>query len=419
MVHPHIDNMLIEFVESVDHPCTLHGASAVLKGKVLKNGDRLVEDTYVVETGSGDMQCVNIRDLRLNEDCEIQAPWHGNGVLLVTDPARSTPLRDFLSNEHVPGLMQHGKHVTFMSVFETYRMYGICILFFGGAVRTALLQNSMLGIKDVDVIFGTSPSMMIEIGNETGMGPISKPLPFKVQWGSDRANRYEATMEGAPMCPDRNPYSEEEHGPAFVSNSLVDHLVTLDFTCNSVVYEPLTDTFIDVSGKGIWDTLQQILRIPAKQERWNEWVGDNGLKLLRYWKMKLFGFQAADQDTHTFVVEQTLIVVPKMPDAPVVRFLRSSVMHGKPPSHRIAREELRSFERCLRQDIEDYMATAPAYISGRLTSCEAHKMFVQFWERCTAEALMPLEEGSYERRVFGYPSQSDDSDDSDDEYPLR
>lgn len=376
-IKPQIENMLIEFVESVDHACMVHGNHAILKGKVLEDGRDLVEDAYVVQTQDGEMQNVSIDEVTLDEACEIQPPWHGNGVLLVSDPERSRPLCDFLKTQYVPGLMQNDEPVTFMSVFETYRMYGICILFFGGAVRTALMQNSMLGLKDVDVIFGTSPSMMIQIAEETDMAPISQPLPFKVQWGHDRANRYEATMEGAPMCPDRNPYAEEYQGPVFVTNSLQDHLVTLDFTCNAVVYEPLTDTFIDVSGKGIWDTLQYILRIPVGRERWDEWVGDNGLKLLRYWKMKLFGFEAADQETHNFVVEQTLAVVPNMEQDPVLKFIRSSIMHGKPSSHRISREELRSYDRSLRLDIEN---------SSESISATSRTTFLAFWDRCVAEA---------------------------------
>ena len=93
-----------------------------------------------------------------------------------------------------------------MEVFETYRMYGVCILFFGGAVRQALLENSMLALKDVDVIYGASPQHMLAVMREVGIGPVSQPHTGKVQWGQP-SGRSEAMMEGAPMCPNYCAYA--------------------------------------------------------------------------------------------------------------------------------------------------------------------------------------------------------------------
>lgn len=371
-VQPTVENMLIELVESVDHPCTTGGllaAPGVLRGKLLQGGLDLVEDMYVVELPSGEQVNVHASDIRFDEEAPIRPPWHGTDTLLVSAPDVSAPLHRFLTNTPVPGLTRE--------VFNTYRMYGVCILFFGGAVRAALLRNSMLTLKDVDVIFGTSPRVMLDIANEVDMRPVI-PVSYKVQWGRDRSSRMEATMEGAPMCPERNTYADQvsETGTSMVSNSLGAHLLTLDFTCNAVLYEPLTDTFIDCSGFGIHDVLTSTLRITAPLARWDDWVGDNGLKMLRYWKMQHFGFVAADRETHDFIVQNALVVVPDTDVDTIVQFIRGSLMHGKPTTHRIAREDFRAYNSLLCRDVHEYCAAAE--YSGRAVAAA----FLSFWWGC-------------------------------------
>ena len=115
-------------------------------------------------------------------------------------------------------------------------MYGICILFFGGAVRQAILESSTLSLKDVDVIYGTSTQHMAAVMAENGFSPVSHPHPTKVQWGTSQS-RSDPIMEGSPICPNLSAcYSGEDlaDGGSVISNSLCDHLVTLDFSCRTL-----------------------------------------------------------------------------------------------------------------------------------------------------------------------------------------
>ena len=366
---PQVQNPLIEFTESVDHPCTLNGQPAILKGKLADRSMQISQGKFVLElTQTGRTVVATEQQIVFDETIPLQPPWadpRGEGVRLLRAPDKSAALKSFLRERHIPGFFRDGDQpVSFMEVFDTYRMYGVCILFFGGAVRQAILESSTLSLKDVDVIYGTSPPFMAAVMAENGLGPVSHPHAGKIQWGRQSA-RSDPIMEGSPICPNLSSCYSGESGAdlgsteCVISNSLRNHVVTLDFSCNSVVYEPTTDTFVDVSGMGVIDTVQQVLRIPVPRNRWLEWAGNNGLKLLRYWKMKLYGFRVADDETHDFILTQTLHTIPKTSKAPVFKFLRGSIMHRKPPEHRVAEQELTRYNQMLTADVEAFCSANP------------------------------------------------------------
>ena len=209
---------------------------------------------------------------------------------------------------------------TYGDVLEGYHLKGVCMFVFGGAVRDALRAGSSgqqaYTPADIDVVYGAAPAQMKEIAKELGFRPVKLLRPGKIQWGNTPEITPEGrctasvVFEGAPLSPSFGKiYSRptqsrfrarEEKSPQLVSNSLKDHLLTMDYCCNAVFFEPRSETFLDPSGFGVKDCLHQLLRIPVPESDWPQWLKLTGsLKLLRFWKMKALGYSAGAKSPST------------------------------------------------------------------------------------------------------------------------
>eukprot|EP01051_Picozoa_sp_SAG22_P003648 SAG22_NODE_180_length_16069_cov_5.323231_15_plen_1459_part_00 len=326
-------------LDSVDHPCHLvggtdSGSAALLKGNRLKQ-ERTVDGEYVLDVCQPDGACKRVH-LKHTEfvldDVPIRPPWHGS--LLFQSKAHTTALRAFLEGNEVVGA-----GLTYSGLLDKYRSMGICMFVFGGAVRDALRltagsSEQPFAPRDVDVVFGADAHKTVQCSKDIGIDPVQMPRPGKVQWGGSWQETGSgsvcwappasgALLEGAALTPSFGAAyaggvcgaSESANGVAsvgdgIVSNSLRDHVLTLDFCCNAVFYEPLTDTLLDPSGSGVHDCIRGLLRIPAAEECWPEWVGKNCLKILRYWRMKARGFEVVDDRTHRFILDSCLKLLP-------------------------------------------------------------------------------------------------------------
>jgi hypothetical protein len=78
-------------------------------------------------------------------------------------------------------------------------------------------------------------------------------------------------------------------------------LLVRDFACNALFYDPINRVVIDISGFGIEDSQERILRIPVERGNWDQWADCNPTKLLRFFVFLARGYKPADMATVTFI----------------------------------------------------------------------------------------------------------------------
>jgi hypothetical protein len=93
--------------------------------------------------------------------------------------------------------------------------------------------------------------------------------------------------------------------PICIGTDLYAENICRDFTVNSLWYDPINETVIDPTSKGIQDTIKKILRIPVskKDQKQEWWFKGNPSKILRYWKFIARGY-TPDEETQKFVIEK-------------------------------------------------------------------------------------------------------------------
>ena len=311
-----LSNPLIEFYESPEHPCEFKVEGANKRnGTIVGKGDdeKIAVFTEGVERFSDDgqrekmvMEVVFLDRAQVFPDdrVPIAFPWKGKGTCF-SAPHLSKPLMDILGKE-IEGLTatKRGVKTTFLSVFSTYRLYGVAMFFIGGSVRHALTRD-FKGINDVDVTYGQHPKIMKDIAAAVGFGPVVIVGGIKTQWGTGKF-----VMEGNPIqsCSVgwTNCFTENKSKTHIVSNDLVDNLITMDFTCNTVAFDPVQDMFVDSSGYGLYDIQKKLLRAPVDRDKWDLWYYQNKRKPFRYWKMRMLNYSASSDELHDFLCQKTL-----------------------------------------------------------------------------------------------------------------
>lgn len=300
IVHPNdVTNPIIELEESPDHPCTVVSTRSrgIIKGKHIgANNLPTGEFAVFVDSKDDSLQMFQPSEIIIDDSVSINPPWLDKGVVVRSSEA-CAPLLQFLRG-NVDGLHNNWNlgPVTFLDVFLHYRLHGVCLLFFGGAVRHALL-NDFAGIKDGDCTYGASAGDMVRVG-QSAFGPVEENSG-RVIWGTGTT-----VMEGKAIrgeSSSSNCYVIDDN-TRVISNNLFDNLIHADFACNTVLFDPTEEVFIDPSGFGIFDIQNHILRIPVCRDKWEVWIKCNPTKILRYWKMRQMSYIAEDQDTHDFII---------------------------------------------------------------------------------------------------------------------
>ena len=86
----------------------------------------------------------------------------------------------------------------------------------------------------------------------------------------------------------------------------------LEYTTNANTYfaENL-NIVIDLTGTGVTDTCNKIIRIPVDPGDRSEWVSNT--KVYRFWKLRIKGYQASDIDTMSYIVSEAKTRIQKNP----------------------------------------------------------------------------------------------------------
>ena len=308
-----LSNPLIEFYESPAHPCEFKSeGNEKRKGTIVGKGEGekiavLTERAEHVASNSPEAEEVVFlerAEVFPDDTIPIAFPWKREGFCF-SAPHLSKPLMKILEKD-VEGLTaeKRGVKTTFLSVFSTYRLYGVAMFFIGGPVRHAL-TGDFKGINDIDVTYGQHPQVMKDIAAEVGLGPVEIAGGIKTQWGTGKfvmeGNPIQSCSIGWTPC-----LTEKKIKIRVVSNDLVDNLITIDFTCNSVVFDPVQGVFIDSSGYGLYDIQKKLLRATVDREKWDIWYSQNKRKPFRYWKMRMLNYSASSNELHDFLCQKTV-----------------------------------------------------------------------------------------------------------------
>ena len=79
---------------------------------------------------------------------------------------------------------------------------------------------------------------------------------------------------------------------------------SLEYTTNSLGYYAYgQDIVIDITGQGVSDTCQKIIRIPVTPIKRSQWESPE--KLYSFWKLRVIGYTAADTNTMEYVISRT------------------------------------------------------------------------------------------------------------------
>lgn len=313
-----LNNPLIEFFESPDHPCVFlppEDQSNSQSGTIIGRGKNDEIAVYVEQEEEEEEENTRSRDKSKiiyvpraqvfpNENVPISFPWKKSGICFTAED-RSAPLMQILGKD-IEGLTakKPGLKTTFLSIFSVYRRYGIAMFFIGGAIRHALTKQ-FNGINDIDVTYGQHPSMMKDIADEVGFGPVEIVGGIKTQWGTGKF-----IMEGNPIqswvVKWTGSFTEIQAQSCVVSNDIIRNLISVDFTCNSIMFDPLQNIFIDPSGYGLYDIQNKLLRATVPQQEWDLWYSQNRRKPFRYWKMRMLQYRAASDELRYFLCRKTV-----------------------------------------------------------------------------------------------------------------
>ncbi|CAF4879100.1 unnamed protein product [Rotaria socialis] len=195
-------NPLIEFYESPEHPCefVLEGSNK-RKGTIVGKGE---DEKIAVFNDNREVVLLKRAEVFPDDRVPIAFPWKGKGICF-SALQLSKPLMDILGKD-IEGLTakKPGVKTTFLSVFLTYRLYGVAMFFIGGSVRHALTRD-FKGINDVDVTYGQHPKIMKDIAEEVGFGPVEIVGGIKTQWGTGTEyNKILSSRETTSYCPQQS-----------------------------------------------------------------------------------------------------------------------------------------------------------------------------------------------------------------------
>lgn len=211
----------------------------------------------------------------------LQKPWDENPNTTVATSPTVTAGIDRLLILKVPGL----NGVTIEEVMEKLQQHGCLSFPFGGPVR-----DQFLGVSPVDLDMETNCAAeeILNICKETwgpsNCSPISSNMIVHIG---------DSATDGETDVIDTSNWNETFFGSG----------IALEYATNSMAYfGDVLNITIDITGHGINDTCNKNIRIPVAIDERQMWVSTN--KVYRFWKLRIKGYKAIDNDTMSFIVSE-------------------------------------------------------------------------------------------------------------------
>ena len=173
-----------------------------------------------------------------------------------------------------------GVDATVHEILKTLNTNGVKTYLKGGMVRDIFTGSNPV---DVDAIFDSNINRVKDICDEHG-------------WlVSDMVYRHQAMNIGGAKG-----ISIEM---ANLKHTFMASVTEHEFTINDLVFDHRANVLIDVSGFGIFDVCNKIIRISPPPGLFKKWATDDWKKPLRYFKLLVKGFTPMTPQLHTFVIK--------------------------------------------------------------------------------------------------------------------
>lgn len=169
--------------------------------------------------------------------------------------------------------------ITVGTVFRKLDASGIKVFLKGGIVRDTFMGVDSI---DVDAVFDSDINKIKEIGDIEG-------------WQIDNLSyKYQSMNIG---------------GAKGVSIDLVNlkstflaPVIAHEFTINDLVFDWRANVLIDLTGYGLSDVVNRVIRISPTPNLYNKWASSDWKKPLRYFKLLLKGFTPMTPKLHKFII---------------------------------------------------------------------------------------------------------------------
>ena len=203
-------------------------------------------------------------------------------------------------------------------------------------------------------------------------GPIrdqfldAPPVDLDMETNCDADTMYAICVKewGVPNCPRSSPTSPIVHiGSSEATDGETEILdtanwnstffgtgVNLEYTTNSMTYfADGVDIVIDLTGNGVNDTCNKLIRIPVATSDFGQWVSTN--KVYRFWKLRIKEYNAANPETMNYIVSEAKKRINDDPDE-FKSFYCKTVLDGKLKSSKCE---------ILKKDCEGGVSKKPKY----------------------------------------------------------
>lgn len=222
--------------------------------------------------------------------------------------------------DQVVGLQVPGLNVSFREVFQILQDEECPLWIIGGAVRDLLAGGTV--VNDLDCLLFCHPALLGIIAN-------------KHQWNHEVGGSY-FKIGTKPTKSDGTQYLE-----GFDFEATFDSPAVPEFTVNFLFWSPESNFVIDPSGDGVQDVAVKVLRPPfpptphegpEKSEWWQGleqyWLrygfaGPALARHVRYLKMRMQGFEPADQCFRLFMADVIEAMVSVEQDSKTLKFGRT------------------------------------------------------------------------------------------------
>jgi hypothetical protein len=152
-------------------------------------------------------------------------------------------------------------------------------------IHGGLIRDIFLGVKsyDIDLIFDANINKIIKVCEEEEYPCADIDIRNQnVNFGRDKG----ASVEGANL---QNTFLNQKH--------------LHEASVNDLVYDFTNDILIDLTGHGLFDCVNRILRLSPPPKLWQKWAESDFKRPLRYFKLIQKGFKPLNKDIHNFVVD--------------------------------------------------------------------------------------------------------------------
>lgn len=156
---------------------------------------------------------------------------------------------------------------------------GAKIFLHGGIIR-----DIFLGVKshDIDIIFDFNIKKIEKICKDENY-PCSEIIHKAqyVNFGTEKGGSLEGANLGTTLL---NPLYEHEA------------------SVNDLIYDLQNNILIDLTGFGLYDVINRLIRLSAKPDEWIKWADSDFKRPFRYFKLIEKGFKPLNNRIHNFIV---------------------------------------------------------------------------------------------------------------------